>query len=96
MKKRETMFDSSHGPLPARRILDCIFALAPTGKYIHKHIEEFDVVEGTDDRREEVCYRANDSSPTDTRERCQIIPPMVREFDPPAFPSPHGEKNHEH
>lgn len=81
--KRETLLHPEYGRLPARKVLDCIFALAPTGKIAHFHTEQVEPTE-TD---AEVLYAKTDTAATAGRERCQVIPPFVREFDPPAFPS---------
>ena len=83
VRKRETLLHPEYGRLPARKVLDCIFALAPTGKIAHFHAEQVEPTE-TDG---EILYAKTDTAATDGRERCQVIPPFVREFDPPAFPS---------
>ncbi len=90
MKKRETLVHLEHGRLPARKVLDCIFALAPTGKYAHHHIEEVSVEARGGETDGEILYTMNRTPPAAGRERCQIIPPFVREFDPPEFPSASG------
>ena len=90
MKKRETLIHQEHGSLPARKILDCIFALAPNGRYAHHHIEEVSVQESGGETDGEIVYTMNNTPPEAGRERCQIIPPFVREFDPPEFPSASG------
>ena len=82
-RKRETLLHPEYGRLPARKILDCIFALAPTGKIAHFHTEQVETAE-TDG---ETVYAKTEAAATAGRERCQVIPPFVREFDPPAFPS---------
>ena len=87
MKKRETLVHPEYGRLPARKVLECIFALAPTGKYAHHHLEEVNVEESGDEAEGEITYTMNNGQPADGRERCQIIPPFVREFDPPEFPT---------
>ena len=90
MKKRETLMHPAYGRLPARRILECVFALAPTGKYAHHHLEEVDVTESGGETDGQILYTMNNTPPADGRERCQIIPPFVREFDPPEFPTGTG------
>lgn len=82
-RKRETLLHPEYGRLPARKVLDCIFALAPTGKIAHFHTEQVEPTETAG----EILYAKTDTAATDGRERCQVIPPFVREFDPPAFPS---------
>lgn len=87
-RKRETLLHPEYGRLPARKVLDCIFALAPTGKIAHFHTEQVEPTE-TDG---EILYAETGATPTAGRERCQVIPPFVREFDPPAFPSPEAPR----
>lgn len=82
-RKRETLLHPEYGRLPARKVLDCIFALAPTGKIAHFHTEQVETAE-TDG---EILHARTDAAAAAGRERCQVIPPFVREFDPPAFPS---------
>ncbi len=84
MKKRETLIHPELGHLPARKVLECIFALSPTGKYAHHHLEEV----RTSEPDGEITYTLTGAPPAAGRERCRIIPPFVREFDPPAFPTP--------
>ncbi len=66
------------GQLPARRVLDCIFALSPEGTILHYHQEQ---VNKTDSPQEGMLYTLTDQPPEVGRERCRIIPPFVREFD---------------
>lgn len=82
-RKRETLLHPEYGRLPARKVLDCIFALAPTGKIAHFHTEQVETAETGG----EIVYAKTEAAATDGRERCQVIPPFVREFDPPTFPS---------
>lgn len=65
-----------HGELPARRLLDCVFALAPSGRILHFHIEQFT----TEARGEEQHLLLTDAEPDAARSRCQIIPPYVTAF----------------
>ena len=37
MRKRELLSHPSLGTLPARKVLECIFALSPTGNILHHH-----------------------------------------------------------
>lgn len=64
------------GRLPARRVLDCIFALTPAGSFLHVHNEQVAIVE----TGVVITYRLRDAPAADGRERCRIIPPRVREF----------------
>ena len=80
MKKKEILSHSSLGRLPARQVLDCIFALSPTGTILHHHVEEVsrtDLTEG-----EGILYLLTSTPAVPGRERCRVIPPLVREFDP--------------
>ena len=79
MKKREVLSHPSLGKLPARKVLECIFALSPTGSILHHHLEE---VNKTDLAGDRVLYTLSGTPPAPGRERCRIIPPLVREFDP--------------
>jgi hypothetical protein len=74
--KRELLQHPEHGRLPARKLLDCIFALAPDGGIQHYHIEQMTVAENGG----AVLYTLTDKPPADERKRCQIIPPFVTEF----------------
>ena len=87
MKKRETLVHTEHGRLPARKVLECIFALSPCGKIAHHHLEEVSTSESSGETDAEIEYTMTGAAPADGRERCQIIPPFVREFDPPEFPT---------
>ena len=75
--KREILQHPEHGDVPARKLLDCIFALTPDGRIQHYHIEQMQVAE--DDG--EIRYTLTDTPPADERQRCQIIPPFVTKFD---------------
>lgn len=70
------LLEGHAAPLPARRRLDCVFALSPEGRILHFHLGQL---------REEVrpdarCYHlvAPDGAPD--RVRCRVIPPLVPEF----------------
>lgn len=80
MKKREILSHPSLGRLPARRVLECIFAVSPTSNILHYHLEE---ASQTDLAGEEgtVLYTLTGAPPASGRERCRIIPPLVRQFD---------------
>jgi len=77
MPKTEILAHSSFGKLPARKVLDCIFALSPEGPILHHHQEEVTTTALADGG---ALYTLNGQSPTPGRERCRIIPPFVREF----------------
>jgi hypothetical protein len=77
MKKRETLSHPSLGQLPARKVLECIFALAPTGNILHYHLEQVT----TSEDGEGTCYTLTDTPSASERERCRVIPPLVRQFD---------------
>lgn len=87
-RKRETLVHPEYGRLPARKLLECVFALAPTGKIAHYHAEQVETLEtgGADDG--EIVYTKTAAAAAAGRERCRVIPPFVREFDPPEFPAP--------
>jgi hypothetical protein len=79
MKKKEILSHPSLGRLPARKVLECIFALSPTGNILHYHLEE--VSETSQPGEGEKIYTLTGASPVPGRERCRIIPPLVRQFD---------------
>ena len=58
------------GDLPGRRVLDCLFALAPDGSILHLHAEQ---AEATGPGQ----LRLNGQAPREDRARCCIIPPSV-------------------
>ena len=72
----ETLLHPEHGELAARRLLDCVFALAPNGRILHFHIDQMELVAGDDS----MLYRMTASDPLPERARCQIIPPFVPAF----------------
>lgn len=73
----EVLVHIKFGRIPARKLLDCIFALSPDGPILHHHLEEVDVSEESGI----TLYTINGSAPLSERSRCQIIPPVI-----PAFP----------
>ncbi len=77
-KPPEALEHPEHGRIPARKLLDCIFALSPDGPILHHHLEEVDRSEDSGT----IIYTVNGTQPLPERSRCQIIPPMV-----PAFPT---------
>ncbi len=79
MGKQETLSHPSMGQLPARKVLDCIFAIAPEGNILHYHLEQVTKAD-LSGGKEGVLYTLTDKAPADGRERCRIIPPFVREF----------------
>lgn len=72
----ESLLHPEHGDMPVRRLLDCVFALSPTGRILHFHIEQTDVETGP----HRVRYTLTKREPLPERARCQIIPPFVPEF----------------
>lgn len=77
MPQKEILSHPTFGELPARKVLDCIFALSPEGPILHHHQEE---VSTSDLPNGGVRYALNGQAPAPGRERCRIIPPFVREF----------------
>ena len=75
-KTAEALVHPELGRLPARRLLQCIFALSPDGPILHHHLEEMDVTQESGI----TLYTLNGEAPLDERTRCQIIPPMVPKF----------------
>ena len=80
MKRVEIVVHPSLGRLPARRILECVFALTPGDGILHYHVEEASVCDL--DGGEGVLYRLTGAPPSPGRERCRVIPPLVTEFEP--------------
>jgi len=64
------------GELPARVLIDCVFALAPNGRILHFHKEQMEV----EDREREQHFNLTENAPNPERARCQIIPPFVTAF----------------
>lgn len=81
MKKREILSHPSLGRLPARQVLECIFALSPTGNILHHHLEEVSQSALPGEAGKGVLYTLTSALPASGRERCRIIPPLVRQFD---------------
>ena len=77
MQKREILTHPSLGKLPARTVLECVFALSPEGRILHHHREEMNTTDGDNNT---VVYTLNGQPPAPGRERCRVIPPFVREF----------------
>lgn len=75
-QKRESLSHPEQGELPARKLLDCIFALTPEGRIRHFHLEQV----RTEEVDGGVRYVLTDAPPAPERARCQIIPPFVTEF----------------
>lgn len=65
-----------HGELPAKRLIDCVFALAPNGRILHFHVEQMEIENGPDS----TCFRLKETAPHAERARCQIIPPLINAF----------------
>ena len=61
------------GALPGRKVLDCLFALAPDGSILHLHVEQ---AEATGPGQ----LRLTAQAPHEDRARCCIIPPSVVEL----------------
>jgi len=77
MEKREVLSHPSLGKLPARKVLECIFTLSPTGNILHHHLEE---INKTALENDGVLYTLSGQPPAAGRERCRVIPPLVRQF----------------
>lgn len=65
-----------HGELPARVLVDCVFALAPNGRLLHFHKEQVDI----EDRDGAQHYTLTGTDALPERSRCQMIPPFVTAF----------------
>lgn len=78
--QREILLHPSLGKLSARKVLDCIFALAPTGKILHFHQEQVSIGDIPPPGSTGTLYTLTDRPAAEGRERCRIIPPFVREF----------------
>jgi len=63
-------------PLPARRVLDCVFALTPAGRILHFHLGQV----SEDATAEGVHFRLTAPDGAPERARCRVIPPLVPEF----------------
>ena len=64
------------GELPARAIIDCVFALTPNDRILHLHNEQVEI----ESRDNEHHYNMNGNKPKPERSRCQVIPPFVNAF----------------
>jgi hypothetical protein len=82
--QREVLLHPSLGKLPARKVLHCIFALAPTGTILHFHQEQVRTGDLPTPGSPGALYTLTDQPAAEGRERCRIIPPFVREFGPVA------------
>jgi len=76
VRAQETLVHPEHGSLPARRLLDCVFCLAPSGRILHFHAEQVRI----ESNGNEIRYTLTDATALPERARCQIIPPFVPEF----------------
>lgn len=72
----ETLVHPQQGELPARRLLDCVFALTAAGRILHFHAEQTTI----DRNGGRVRYTLNSDPPLPERARCQVIPPFVPAF----------------
>lgn len=68
--------DEYAAALPARCVLDCVFALTPDGRILHFHLGQLQA-EATADGP---CYRFVDPDGAPDRRRCRVIPPLVPVF----------------
>ncbi|MEN9726201.1 MAG: hypothetical protein RL434_567 [Pseudomonadota bacterium] len=73
---REVLVHPDLGALPARRVLDCIFALHPEGPILHRHITEVRMEQSDSQTR----FVLESLTPDPAHARCRIIPPRVSEF----------------
>lgn len=73
---RQTLLHPQLGTLPARRVLDCVFALHPEGPILHHHVDDMEIRDG----QEGVQYVLQDRPPSAAHARCRVIPPRVPEF----------------
>jgi hypothetical protein len=78
--QREVLLHLSLGKLSARKVLDCIFALAPNGTILHFHQEQVSTGDLPTPGAPGTLYTLTDKPAAEGRERCRIIPPFVREF----------------
>ena len=75
-EKPSYLAHGDHGDIPAKIVLDCVFALAPGGQILHHHAEEFSIEENDST----ITLSMNGQAPEQSRSRCQIIPPRIPEF----------------
>ena len=90
MKEKEILSHPSLGKLPTRKVLECIFALPPTGSILHYHLEEVIKTDLATEKGGGILYTLTGTPPASGRERCCIIPPLVREFDTLERPEAEG------
>ncbi|MEQ8662649.1 MAG: hypothetical protein RLW62_17700 [Gammaproteobacteria bacterium] len=64
-----------HGRLPAQRLVECVFALAPNGRILHFHLEQVEM-----DGDATATCRLGGATALPERSRCQVIPPLVNSF----------------
>lgn len=79
MARREMLIHPSLGSLPARKVLDCIFAITPQHNILHYHVEQVSRA-ALPDEKECVTYTLTERPPDEARKRCCIIPPFVKDF----------------
>ena len=75
-KPKQTLLHPQLGLLPARRVLDCVFALPPDGPMLHRHMTDVTI----NPQAAGIQYILRDQPPSAEHARCRIIPPRVREF----------------
>ena len=73
---RQSLQHPEHGEMPVCRLLDCVFAMSPSGRILHFHVEQTDI----ETSPEQVRYTLTTREPLAARARCQIIPPFVPAF----------------
>ncbi|MGR8949732.1 MAG: hypothetical protein ACU84Q_16945 [Gammaproteobacteria bacterium] len=75
--EKTTVFDHPDlGRIPAKVLLDCVFALTSEGKILHYHSEQL----SADESGQEILFSLSGEPADESRSRCQIIPPRVPEF----------------
>lgn len=70
------VLDEHPAPLPARRVLDCVFALTAEGRILHFHLGQLAEERGDAG----IVYRLVAPAGAAERQRCRVIPPLVPEF----------------
>ncbi len=63
-------------PLPAQRVLDCVFALTGNGRILHFHLGQLTEQPTPDGVR----YALTNPAGAPDRLRCRVIPPLVPTF----------------
>ncbi len=76
VNSHEVLVHPDLGALPARRVLDCIFALHPEGPILHRHITEV----RSEQNAAETRFVLESLTPDPAHARCRVIPPRVAEF----------------